>query len=154
MTSRWLQSRTRVSKVDSSEFLQNSDVRNLITSGSFDNATRTLTLEHNDATETLVQIPHTSTPNVDNLVKNVTWDANSRNLTIEKNSIHQTNSVLNIAEADLTNYYTQSQIVSGPLWGAWNQKFLCLATDRCRYTHHRKLQLWGGCVKNKVLRFP
>lgn len=112
MTSRWLQSRTRVSKVDSSEFLQNSDVQNLIKTASFDNATRMLALGHNDATETLVQIPHTTTPNVDNLVKNVTWDSNTRNLTIEKNSIYQTNSVLTIAEADLTNYHTKTEIAN------------------------------------------
>ena len=93
------------------------DVSNLITSVSFDNATRYLTMEHNDgdengnnATSTSVQIPHTQTPNVDNLVKNVIWDQNSRNLTIEKNSIYQTASILNIPDADLTNYYTQSQI--------------------------------------------
>ena len=87
--------RTRVS-IDSSEFLQNSDVQNLITSGSFDNTTRTLTLEHNDATETLVQIPHTTTPNVDNLVKNISWNPTTRDLTVEKNSIYQQNSILNI----------------------------------------------------------
>ena len=101
--------RTRVS-IDSSEFLQNSDVQNLITSGSFDNTTRTLTLEHNDATETLVQIPHTTTPNVDNLVKNISWNPTTRDLTVEKNSIYQQNSVFNISEADLTNYYTKTQI--------------------------------------------
>jgi hypothetical protein len=116
MTSRWLQRPTRVSKVDSSEFLQNSDVQNLIKTASFDNATRTLALGHNDADEngqnataTLVQIPHTPT---DNLVKNVTWDSNTRNLTIEKNSIYQTNSVHNIAEADLTNYHTKTEIAN------------------------------------------
>ena len=94
--------RTRVS-IDSSEFLQNSDVQNLITSGSFDNTTRTLTLEHNDATETLVQIPHTTTPNVDNLVKNISWNPTTRDLTVEKNSIYQTNSVLNIPHTPIPN---------------------------------------------------
>ena len=146
MTSRWLQRPTRVSKVDSSEFLQNSDVRNLIKAGSFDNATRTLTLEHNDATETLVQIPHTSTPNVDNLVKNVTWDANSRNLTIEKNSIHQTNSVLNIAEADLTNYYTQSQIDAKEFMEKHQEiepgKIKIQNNEKCCWDDHSNKGLW------------
>ena len=146
MTSRWLQRPTRVSKVDSSEFLQNSDVRNLIKAGSFDNATRTLTLEHNDATETLVQIPHTSTPNVDNLVKNVTWDAISRNLTIEKNSIHQTNSVLNIAEADLTNYYTQSQIDAKEFMEKHQEiepgKIKIQNNEKCCWDDHSNKGLW------------
>ena len=89
--------------------LSEEDISDLVKVVSFNNATRTLTLEHNDAdengnaTETLVQIPHTPTPNVDNLVKNVTWDENSRNLTIEKNSIYQTNSVLNIAHTPIPN---------------------------------------------------
>ena len=112
----------------------------------FDNATRTLTLEHNDATETLVQIPHTSTPNVDNLVKNVTWDANSRNLTIEKNSIHQTNSVLNIAEADLTNYYTQSQIDAKEFMEKHQEiepgKIKIQNNEKCCWDDHSNKGLW------------
>ena len=43
-------------------------------------------------------------------MKNVTWDSNSRTLSIEKNNIYQTASILNIPEADLTDFYTKSQI--------------------------------------------
>ena len=108
MTSRWLQRRRVLDNTlsTSQDYLKEEDVSDLVKSVSFNNATRTLTLEHNDAdqngnaTETSVQIPHTPT---DNLVKNVTWDSNTRNLTIEKNSIYQTNSVLNIAHTPIPN---------------------------------------------------
>ena len=74
------------------EYLKEEDVSNLVKTISFNNATRTLTLEHNDAdengnnaTSTSMQIPAAETPDVSNLITSVSFDNATRFLTMEHN---------------------------------------------------------------------
>ena len=93
MTSRWLQRRRVLDNTLSTSqgYLKEEDVSDLVKSVSFNNATRTLTLEHNDAdqngnaTETSVQIPHTPIPNVSNLIKTGSFDNATRMLALGHN---------------------------------------------------------------------